>query len=124
MSTLTEQTGMKTRGQRKKDSPGTNRLKRQLEELQREAAGFIERGEKINYGVMPKQNSEEMWEMYMQTRGDGEVKLREKVGKLEDSNEKGCFSAVESGYKEPRTYEAMMKRLIDKREKWLDGVEK
>jgi len=39
-------------------------------------------------------------------------------------NETIYYSAIESDYKEPKTYKQMMKLPIEERQKWLDGVTK
>ena len=39
-------------------------------------------------------------------------------------NEYAYYSTVESGYKEPKTFKAMMKLKEEEHNKWLEGVEK
>ena len=61
----------------------------------------------------------------MTNHTDGDNPPLECIDELEnvgDRNEMGCHSAVESGYKEPRTFKMMMKTPEDERKLWIDGV--
>ena len=53
-----------------------------------------------------------------------ERSVMEKIEKLECAHEFGGYSAVESDYREPRTYNEMMKRPEGERMKWQEGMKK
>ena len=55
---------------------------------------------------------------------EGDRSVGEEAEKLELGYEHAGYSAVESDYKEPRTYREMMKRPVSEREKWLEGMKK
>ena len=54
-----------------------------------------------------------------------EDSVMREVERLEKTRmERVCYSAVESDYKEPVTYNQMMTRPVEERKKWLKGVRK
>ena len=70
---------------------------------------------------------EEMVNDCMLSDKDGSMGVIEQCGLLEeqyDAEERCCFSAVESGYKEPPTYKSMLRRPREEREKWIEGCRK
>ena len=55
---------------------------------------------------------------------DGMESVGEEAKRLERGYEQAGYSAVESDYKEPRTYREMLKRPEVERNKWLEGMKK
>ena len=55
---------------------------------------------------------------------DGMESVGEEAMRLERGYEQAGYSAVESDYREPRTYREMLKRPEAERNKWLEGMKK
>ena len=50
-----------------------------------------------------------------------DMDIIEEMNEMDMMPELGLFSAVESDYREPKTYKQMLKRPEDEKNKWLEG---
>ena len=127
--------GMETRSQKNRSKiKGGFRKQKEIKELQETAekmmidmANFGMKAWKERYEEDKNSDEESSEEMNSEEDSDEDVAYVSVEERYETQylySERANYSAVESDYKEPRTYKQMLKRPEEERNKWKEGVEK